>query len=267
MTHLWWRAITENDRFRPTYRGRRPIVRHAGRAPAENPCPNLLRRNGPPDPLGNVKAAAISDKFRETTGSFRSAPLTRLSGGAPSHQPTSFVRSDSCRSLARGVKQRLLSAAENDRLRHPLPGRPPTTRHADRAPAETPCRNRMRRNRLLDVLGRTGGDAPAANSRGTVRARGNVAHARRRRDVPSHGPTAFVRSDRSCGGSTPRMPVATASAIHENRAKNSDRAARPAAITAMTAYDPVDAASSGPIAGPKAPTTVIGAAKTPLIAP
>lgn len=94
MTHLWWRAITENDRFRPTYRGRRPIVRHAGRAPAENPCPNLLRRNGPPDPLGNVKAAAISDKFRETTGSFRSAPLTRLSGGAPSHQPTSFVRSD-----------------------------------------------------------------------------------------------------------------------------------------------------------------------------
>ncbi|WP_205802391.1 hypothetical protein, partial [Microbacterium sp. PI-1] len=43
----------------------------------------------------NVKAAAISDKFRETTGSFRSAPLTRLSGGAPSHQPTSFVRSDS----------------------------------------------------------------------------------------------------------------------------------------------------------------------------
>lgn len=110
MTHLWWRAITENDRFRPTYRGRRPIVRHAGRAPAENPCPNLLRRNGPPDPLGNVKAAAISDKFRETTGSFRSAPLTRLSGGAPSHQPTSFVRSDmyvrsheQCRSLTKAV--------------------------------------------------------------------------------------------------------------------------------------------------------------------
>lgn len=111
MTHLWWRAITENDRFRPTYRGRRPIVRHAGRAPAENPCPNLLRRNGPPDPLGNVKAAAISDKFRETTGSFRSAPLTRLSGGAPSHQPTSFVRSDSTAPTRSSASQALRDAA------------------------------------------------------------------------------------------------------------------------------------------------------------